>query len=96
MKGVEPLDSALTVTAIRTHRLALHLLGVFNAASINNFVAKSKINFTSDTHEIVLSDETINVIDDNLDAEKLRQLVLKDITLTLPASARTKDAKRSW
>jgi hypothetical protein len=72
--------------------LALHFLGIFNAASVEEFVAKSKIDFTKDTHEIVLSDETLQVVDNNLDAEKLRKLVLKDITLTLPASANTPDA----
>jgi hypothetical protein len=88
-KGIKSLDSALTITATDTHTLALHFLGIFNAASIHEFVAKSKIDFTSDTHEIVLSDETLQVVDNNLDAEKLRKLVLKDITLTLPASANT-------
>jgi hypothetical protein len=91
LNGITPLDSALTVTVTKTHTLALHFLGIFNAASIHQFIAKSTIDFTSDTHEIVLSDETIQVVDDNLDAEKLRKLVLKDITLTLPASANTKD-----
>lgn len=91
LKGIKAIDSALTVTSTDTHTLALHFLGIFNAFSINQFVAKSKIDFTSDTHEIVLSDETLQVVDNNLDAEKLRQLVLKDITLTLPASANTKD-----
>ena len=91
LPGITLLDSALTVTATHTHTLALHFLGIFNAASINKFVAESKIDITSDTHEIVLSDESIDVIDNNLDAEKLRKLVLKDITLTLPASANTKD-----
>jgi hypothetical protein len=90
-KGINQVDSALTVTTTHTHTLAVHLLGIFNAASINKFVAESKIDFTSDTHEIVLSDETITVENNNLDAEKLRKLVLKDITLTLPASANTKD-----
>jgi hypothetical protein len=90
-KGVKSLDSALTVTAADTHTFALHFLGIFNASSIHEFVAKSKIDFTSDTHELVLSDETLQVVDNNLDAEKLRKLVLKDITLTLPASANTPD-----
>ena len=92
-KGIKSLDSALTVTATDTHTLALHFLGIFNASSVNEFVAKSTIDFTSDTHELVLSDETLQVVDNNLDAEKLRKLVLKDITLTLPASANTPDVR---
>jgi hypothetical protein len=92
-KGIKSLDSALTVTATDTHTLALHFLGIFNASSISEFVAKSTIDFTSDTHELVLSDETLQVVDNNLDAEKLRKLVLKDITLTLPASANTPDVE---
>ena len=92
-KGIEPIDSALTVTASDTHTLALHFLGIFNASSIHQFIAKSKVDVTSDTHEIVLSDETLQVVDQNLNAEKLRKLVLKAITLTLPASANTKDVE---
>jgi hypothetical protein len=91
--GIKQLDSVLIDIASHTHTLTLHLLGIFNAASINQFVAKSVVDFTSDTHEIVLSDESLQVVDDNLNAEKLRKLVLKDITLTLPASANTKEAK---
>ena len=91
LKGIKELDSALTVTKDDKHTFVLHFLGIFNAASIHEFVRKSKVDFTSDTHELVLSDETLQVVDNNLAAEKLRQLVLKDITLTLPASANTKD-----
>ena len=89
--GIRQLDSALTATATRTHTMALHLLGIFNAASINEFVSTSTIDFTADTHELVLSDENINVSVNNLDAEKLRRIVLKSMTLTLPASASTPD-----
>lgn len=89
--GITQLDSALTRVATATHTLALHFLGIFNAASISQFIVTSTVDFTSDTHELVLSDETLQVVDNNLDAEKLRKLVLKDITLTLPASANTKD-----
>lgn len=91
LNGVNQVDSALNITAIHTHTLALHFLGIFNTASISKFVEESEIGFTSDTHEIVLSDETIGTSINNLDAEKLRRFVLKDITLTLPASANTKD-----
>ena len=91
LKGIQQLDSALTVTRDDKRTFVLHFLGIFNAASINDFVQKSKVDFTSDTHELILSDETLQVVNNNLAAEKLRQLVLKDITLTLPASANTKD-----
>ncbi len=92
LNGVTMLDSALTVTATHTHTMALHFLGIFNAASVDKFVVKSRFDFTADTHEIVLCDESIGTLDDNLTADKLRKLVLKSMTLTLPASANTKDA----
>lgn len=91
LKGIQQLDSALTVTKDDKHTFVVHFLGIFNAASINDFVKKSKVDITSDTHELILSDETLQVVNNNLAAEKLRQLLLKDITLTLPASANTKD-----
>ena len=92
LAGIRELDSALTVTSSFKHSLTVHLLGIFNWGSTNTFVEKSKVDYTKDTHEIVLSDETIQVMTNNLDAEKLREVVVKGITLTLPASANTPEA----
>ena len=93
LAGIKELDSAFSRTTAATHTFALHFLGIFNSASVSEFIVKSKVDFTTDTRELVLSDETIQVVDNNLDAEKLRKLVLKDMTLTLPASANTPEAK---
>lgn len=93
LAGVRELDSALVLTSKITHSLALHLLGIFNWGSTNIYIEKSKVDYTKDTHEIVLSDETIQIETNNLDAEKLRQVLLKGITLTLPASANTPEEK---
>lgn len=76
-----------------THSLTLHLLGIFNWGSTSAFVEQSKVDYTRDTHEIVLSDEAIEVVTNSLDSEKLRQVVVKGITLTLPASANTPAAE---
>jgi len=92
LAGIRELDSALSVTSKVTHSLALHLLGIFNWGGTSTFIEKSKIDYTKDTHEIVLSDETIDVASNSLTAEKLREIVIKGITLTLPASANTPEA----
>lgn len=89
LAGITQKDSGLSYVTSSTHALALHLVGIFNASSINQFVSASTVDFTKDTHELVLSDESIQARINNLDGEKLRRLVLKDITLTLPASANT-------
>ena len=94
LAGIQKLDSALTVTSSVTHSLTLHLLGIFNWGSTNEFVKSSTVDYTKDTHEIVLSDETIKVVTNNLHAEKLREVVVKGVTLTLPASANTPAAPR--
>jgi hypothetical protein len=77
LNGITQLDSVLTKTKDDTRTFALHFLGIFNAASVNEFVAKSKIDFTSNTHELVLSDESLQVVENNLAADKLRKLILK-------------------
>jgi hypothetical protein len=92
LAGVRELDSALTNTSKVTHTLAVHLLGIFNWASTSTFIENSKVDYTKDTHEIVLSDRTIEVASNNLNAGKLREIVVKGITLTLPASANTPEA----
>jgi len=89
LAGIRELHSALTVIASVEHSLTLHLLGIFNWGSTSAFVEQSRVDYTKDTHEIVLSDETIEVVTNNLDSEKLREVVVKGITLTLPASANT-------
>ena len=93
LNGITPLDSALTRTKEDTRTFAVHFLGILNAASVNDFVVKSKVDFTSNTQELVLSDESLQVVENSLAADKLRKLILKDITLTIPASANTPDAK---
>jgi len=89
LTGIRVLDNALTLTSQVQHTLTLHLLGIFNWSDTNTFIRKSKVDYTKDTHEIVLSDEAIHVVTNNLSAEKLRQVVLKSATLTIPASANT-------
>lgn len=90
--GIRAVDSVFTKTSKVTHSLTVHLLGIFNFGSTNAFLEKSKVDYTKDTHEIVLSDESIDVDTNNLDAEKLRELVVKAVTLTIPASANTPEA----
>ncbi|MBV9761382.1 MAG: hypothetical protein JO340_12520 [Acidobacteriaceae bacterium] len=93
LTGIRELDSALVVTSKIKHDLALRLLGVFNWESVNTFVAKSMVDYTKDTHEIVLSDQEIEIDTNKLSAEKLRQVLLKGVTLTIPASANTPENK---
>ena len=92
LPGIRELDSALTNTSTVTHSLALHLLGIFNWGSTSTFIANSKVDYTKDTHEIVLSDQTIEVATNSLNSEKLREIVIKGVTLTLPASANTPES----
>jgi len=93
LAGIAELDSTLTVTSKVTHTMAIHLFGIFNHADTNTFIKTVKVGYTKDTHEIVLSDQQITLDINNLKAEKLRDVVLKGMILTLPASANTPEAK---
>ncbi|HVW84028.1 MAG TPA: hypothetical protein VHB50_05090, partial [Bryobacteraceae bacterium] len=93
LQGIRELHSALTLSSQTVHTFALHLLGIFNAGNTETFLRQAKINYTKDTREIVLSDEKIEVTDNNLKAEKLREVLLKAVTLTLPAGANTPDSE---
>lgn len=92
LPGIRKLDSALTTTSQRKHSLAINLLGIFNYQDTNTFIEKVKAGHTKDTNEIVLSDQTIKIDINDLTAEKLREVLLRGLTLTLPASAGTQDA----
>lgn len=93
LAGISELDSALSVTSKTQHSLTLHLLGIFNWGSTSTFIEQSKFDYTKDTHEIVLSDEKIQVVTNSLDSEKVRHVVVEGITLTLPAAANTPASK---
>jgi hypothetical protein len=93
LTGIRELDSTVKVTSKVTHSLAIHLLGIFNHADTNTFVKTVEVGYTKDTHEIVLSDQQITLDMNNLKAEKIRDVVLKGMTLTLPASANTPEEK---
>jgi hypothetical protein len=95
--GIRVLDSALTTTSKVQHSLVFHLLGIFNWADINTFVKKVKVDYTSGASEIVLSDESIELVTSSIPSgslhpDKLREVVLKATTLTLSASANTPTA----
>jgi len=95
LRGIEELDSALTLSKTTTHSLGIHLLGLFNFSSVHQFMKSATVDFTSDKHDLVLADEKTYVKTDSLKPERLRQIVLKNVTLTLPASANTPAADTS-
>jgi hypothetical protein len=82
--GIKRIGLTVTDTTKITHSLAFHLLGIFNHDSINTFMKKATVS-SVDGSQIVLSDESIDVTLNNLDADKLRQIIVKSATLTLPA-----------
>lgn len=84
--GIRELASTATDISKTTHSLAIHLLGIFNWNSVNTFMKKATVSSVNGS-QLVLCDETVNVELNNLDAQKLRQVVLKSVTLTLPAIA---------
>lgn len=84
--GIRELASTVTDISKTTHSLAIHLLGIFNWNSMNTFLKKATVSSVNGS-QLVLCDETVDVTLNNLDADKLRQVVLKSVTLTLPAVA---------
>ena len=92
LAGIKELASALTVVNKVKHSMVIHLLGIFNAGSINTFIEKSSVNYVAGTSEIVLSDESIDIAENSLTTEQLRHLVVKCATLTIPAAANTPEA----
>jgi hypothetical protein len=72
-----------------THTLTVHLLGIFNYASTHAFLTTSTVDYTQGTHDIVLTDEAMEVGENNLASDKLRHLMLKAITYTLPLTTKS-------
>jgi hypothetical protein len=95
LRGIAELDSALTLSKGATQSLGIHLLGLFNFSSVHQFVESATVDFTDDKHDLVLADERTYVKTDSLKQEKLRQIVLKNVALTLPASANTPESDTS-
>ena len=88
--GIRELASTVTDISKTTHSLAIHLLGIFNWNSMNTFLKRTTVSSVNGS-QLVLCDETVDVALNNLDADKLRQVVLKSATLTLPAIAAQDD-----
>ena len=84
--GIRELASTVTDISQTTHFLAIHLLGIFNWSSMNTFMKKATVSSVNGS-QLVLCDETVDVALNNLDADKLRQVIIKSVTLTLPAVA---------
>ncbi len=89
LQGIKTLDSVHTRTSARTHTLTIHLLGVFNFSDVGTFTRRAKAGINKDTGEIVLTSEDIEVIDNNVEREKLRRVLVKSAAVTAAAAANT-------
>jgi hypothetical protein len=89
LQGIKALDSVHTLTSAKTHTLTVHLLGVFNFSDVGTFTRKAKSGINKDTGEIVLTSEDIEVTDNNLNADKLRKVLVKSAAITAAAAANT-------
>lgn len=89
LAGITQKSNIFTDKIKDTHTLTVHLLGIFNYSSTHAFLKTSTVDYTKDTHDIVLSDEVIDVGENNLASDKLRHLMLKAITYTLPLTSKS-------
>jgi len=89
LPGIKTLDSVHTLTSAKTHTITVHLLGIFNFSDVGTFTRNARSGINKDTGEIVLTSEDIEVTDNNLNADKLRKVLLKSAAVTAAAAANT-------
>lgn len=86
LTGIKELDTISTLTEKKTNSLTIHLLGILNFNNVSSFVQKSQVAANSETSEIVLSATKINVTENNIDKDHLREVLARSSMITIAAA----------
>jgi hypothetical protein len=85
--GIREVETVLTLTLTRTHTLTMHLIGILNFQDVSSFIQKATAGLNKDTGEIVLAAEEIKVVENNFDADHLREVLLRSAMITTAAAS---------
>jgi hypothetical protein len=87
LAGIREVETVLTLTLTTTHTLTMHLIGILNFKDVSSFVQKATAGLNKDTGEIVLAAEEIKVVENNLDPDHLREVLLRSAMITTAAAS---------
>jgi hypothetical protein len=87
LAGIKELDTISTITLKKTNSLGIHLLGILNFNDVSSFVQKSQVACNGDTGEVVLSSTKINVTENNIDKDHLREILARSSMITMGAAS---------
>jgi len=91
LAGVKEISNVLTVSLKTTHSLTIHLIGILNFNDVSSFVQRSKVALNEPTGEVVLTAEEIRIVENRLDPDHLREVLLRSAVITAGAATTAKD-----
>lgn len=87
LAGIKELDTISTITLKKTNTLGIHLLGILNFNNVSSFVQKSQVASNGETGEIILSSTKINITENNIDTDHLREVLARSSMITIAAAS---------
>ncbi len=85
LAGIREISNVLTLTLTTTRTLTIHLIGILNFRDVSTFVQNSKPGLNSETGEVVLTAEEIKAVENRLDPDSLREVLLRSAVITTGA-----------
>lgn len=90
LAGIIEVDSLSTLTLTTTHTLTLHLIGILNCSDVTTFVQKLKPALNAETGDVVLTSSEIQITENNIDSDHLREVLLRSAMITTAAASSPK------
>jgi hypothetical protein len=85
LKGVREIDTLTTTTLTAKRALTIHLLGILNFSDVSSFIQKAKVGLNPQTGEMVLTSTDVKIIENNIDADHLREALFRSAMITTAA-----------
>jgi hypothetical protein len=87
LAGITEIDTLSTLTLTTTRTLTIHLIGILNFSDVSSFVQKSKVALCEDTGDVVLTATEIKTVENNIDPDHLREVLLRSSMITAAAAS---------
>jgi hypothetical protein len=87
LAGIREIDALTTTTLSTKHELTIHLLGILNFSDVSSFLQRAKAGLNPLTGEVVLTSTDIKVVENNIEPDRLREVLLRSAMITTAAAS---------
>jgi hypothetical protein len=82
LAGIKQVETGLTLITASSRAFTVHLIGILNCSDVNSFVRTATTGYNQETGEIILAAKETKIVDNNLDKEKLREVLFRSAVMT--------------